>query len=55
MGSLIHTNVHQIFLFGSLVGQAKSDIIRQLDKIGQGYSQLPIIHTSLINVSTHIF
>ena len=29
---------------GSSVGQAKSDIIRQLDKIGQGYSQLPIIH-----------
>ena len=42
-------------MFGSLVGQGISDIIRQLDKIGQGYSQLPIIHTGLINVSTHFW
>ena len=31
-----------------------TDIIRQLDKIRQGCSQLPIINTGLINVSTHV-
>ena len=32
-----------------------TDIIRQLDKIRQGCSQLPIINTGLINVSTHFW